>query len=163
MAHRAAIPTARRRELIGAILVLACSACTPQAQLLMSLIPDGTIPVLLGQFERIEDKNRRHISELEQRRDWDGLVQFAEENIKLDRANSDWWIVAGYAHAQKGDRKRASEAYAEAVRITPDDMLAWNLLAQSYRLSGQSERAVQTAIRALNVNRETPETWFVLG
>jgi tetratricopeptide (TPR) repeat protein len=49
------------------------------------------------------------------------------------------------------------------VRLTPDDLLGWNLLTQSYRLTGQPERAIQTANRALNVSRDAPETWYLLG
>jgi tetratricopeptide (TPR) repeat protein len=164
MRYRPAIPGALDRRLIAAILAVACSACTPQtAQILWSLIPDGTVPVLLSHFDRVEDVNRKRISEFEQRRDWDGLAKFAEDNIKVDKTNSNWWIVAGYAYAQKGDRKRATEYYAEVVRLTPDDLLGWNLLTQSYRLTGQPERAIQTANRALNVSRDAPETWYLLG
>jgi len=151
------------RRLLAALFAVACSACTPQAQILMSLIPDGTVPVLLSHFDKIEDANRKRVSDFEQRRDWSGLAKFAEDNIKLDKANSDWWIVAGYAYAQLGDRKRATECYAEVVRLTPDDMLGWSLLTQSYRLTGQPERAVQTATRALNVRRDSAEIWYLLG
>jgi len=151
------------RALLGAILALACLGCTPPQQLLMSLLPDGTIPVFLSNFQRVDDTNRRRIAEFEQRRDWDGLAHFAEENVKLDKTNSDWWIVAGYAYSQGGKRKQAIASYNEAVRITPEDALGWNLLANSYRLDGQPERALQVVARALNVNRETPATWTLQG
>src|SRR5262245_18260075 len=95
------------RVLLAAILSLAWLGCTPQQQLLMSLLPDGTIPVFLSNFAQVDDTNRRRIAEFEQRRDWDGLAHFAEENVKLDKANSDWWVVAGYAYSQRGKRKQA--------------------------------------------------------
>src|SRR5262245_25616758 len=151
------------RPVLAVALVITCTGCTPQAQLLMSLLPDGTIPVFLSNFSRVADTNRRRISEFEQRRDWDGLARFAEENVKLDRMNSDWWIVAGYAYSQGGKRKEAIACYSEAVRITPEDALGWNLLANSYRLDGQPERALQVVNRALNVNRDTPATWTLQG
>jgi tetratricopeptide (TPR) repeat protein len=146
-----------------AILAIALAACTPQQQLLFGLLPDGTIPALLSHFERMEDTNRRRVIELEQRKDWDGLVKFAEENIAKDKLNSDWWIVAGYAHSQADRLKRAIECYAEAVRLSPDEMMAWNLLAQTYRSAGQPDRALQIANRALNVNNRSPGTWFLVG
>ena len=150
--------------MLGAAVALAAlAACTPQQQLLMSLLPDGTIPVLLSHFQQVDDTNRRRVLEFEQRRDWDGLAAFAEENIKLDKLNSDWWLVAGYAYSQGGQRKRAIASYTEVVRISPEDALGWNLLAQSYRLDGQPERALQIVNRALNVNRETPSTWILLA
>jgi tetratricopeptide (TPR) repeat protein len=151
------------RRLVAAIALVALGACTPQAQLLMSLIPDGTIPMLLSHFERVDDTNRRRISEFEQRRAWAGLARFAEENLKVDKSNSDWWTIAGYAYSQAGQRKRATACYTEVVRLSPEDALGWNLLAQSYRLDGQPERALQIVNRALNVNRETPPTWILLG
>lgn len=151
------------RRLIAAIALVVFGACTPQQQLLMSLIPDGTIPMLLSHFEQVSDTNRRRISEFEQRRDWDGLARFAEENLKIDKSNSDWWTIAGYAYSQAGQRKQATACYAEVVRLSPEDALGWNLLAQSYRRDGQPERALQIVNRALNVNRETPPTWILLG
>jgi tetratricopeptide (TPR) repeat protein len=160
MSARAAVIA---RRLAAAIALVALGACTPQTQLLMSLIPDGTIPMLLSHFERVDDTNRRRISEFEQRRDWDGLARFAEENLKVDQSNSDWWTVAGYAYSQAGQRKRATACYSEVVRLSPEDQLGWNLLAQSYRLDGQPERALQIVNRALNVNKETPPTWILLG
>ena len=66
------------RHLIAAALVVACAACTPAQTLLMSLVPDGTIPVLLSHFESVSDINRKRISELEQRKDWDALAKLAD-------------------------------------------------------------------------------------
>jgi len=154
---------ALKRFLLAAVLAISCGACTPQQQLLMSLLPDGTIPVFLSNFQQVGDTNRRRIAEFEQRRDWDGLVRFAEENVKLDKTNSDWWIVSGYAYSQAGKRREAIASYGEAIRITPEDALAWNLLANSYRLDGQPERALQVVDRALNINRNTPATWILQG
>ena len=151
------------RILAAATIAIACASCTPQQQLLLGLLPDGTIPVFLSNFQQVDDTNRRRIAEFEQRRDWDGLARFAEENVKLDKSNSDWWIVAGYAYSQGGKRKQAIACYSEAVRITPEDALGWNLLANSYRLDAQPERALQIVNRALNVSRETPATWVLQG
>lgn len=151
------------RRVVAAAFAALCAGCTPQQQLLMSLLPDGTIPVLLSHFEKVDDTNRRRIAEFEQRRDWEGLARFAEENVKQDRLNGDWWIVAGYAYSQAGQRKRAIECYNEVVRLVPEDALGWNLLAQSYRFDRQPERALQVVNRALNVSRETPPTWILQG
>ena len=146
-----------------ALLAGACGGCTPQQQLIMSLLPDGTIPVLLSHFERVDDSNRRRIVELEQRRDWAGLARFAEENLKHNKSNPDWWLVAGYAYSQDGDRRRAVECYREVVRLSPEDEVGWSLLAQAYRRSGQPERALQVVDRALNVRRDVAPTWFLQG
>ena len=49
------------------------------------------------------------------------------------------------------------------MRLSPEDALGWNLLANSYRLDGQPERALQIVNRALNVSREIPATWMLQG
>ncbi|MBI1964788.1 MAG: tetratricopeptide repeat protein [Betaproteobacteria bacterium] len=155
-----------RRAILTGGLVLALSAlagCTPQAALVSSLLPDGTVSTLLSHLEREEDGNRRKVVELEGRRDWDGLAKFAEEHLAKDRHNADWWFVAGYAHTQAGRHSRAVESYDELLRLAPDDMLVWNLLAQSYRAAGRPQRAVQTLNNALRLRQEAPESWFLLG
>ena len=145
------------------LALLALSACTPQTAALVAALPDGTIPILLSHLQGMEQGNRKRVAELEARRDWDGLTKLAEENLALDRNSSDWWTVAGYAHSQAGRHQRASERYSEVVRLAPDDMLGWSLLAQSYRDAKQPLRAVQTLNNAHLVRQGTAETWFLLG
>jgi|SRR6185503_3060942 len=147
----------------AALVIVACGACTPQQQLLFSLIPDGTFPTLLSHFERLEDANRRRIADFERRKDWEGLAKFAEENVQSDQTNSDWWLVAGYAYSQLKQRERAIRCYVEVVRLSPDDMFGWNALIEEYRAAGQTERAMQIANRALNVRTDVPETWYLVG
>jgi predicted Zn-dependent protease len=154
----------RRAGALGAVLVLAAlAACTPHTAALFSLVPDGTVPILLSHFQGMDESNRARIAELESRKDWDGLAKLAEENLALDRHNSDWWTVAGYAHSQAGRHPRASECYSEVVRLVPDEMLGWTLLAQSYRDAKQPLRAVQTLNNAHRVRQGTVESWFLLG
>lgn len=160
------LPRPLARLLCGAGLGLALAAltaCTPQGALLMSVLPDGTVPVLLGHLQGVDDGNRRRIVEFEQRGDWDALSKLAEDNLARDRWNADWWLVAGYAYSQLGRHQRAVECYGEMVRLAPDDMLGWNLLAQSYRAAGQPQRAVQTLNNAVLVHKDVPATWFLLG
>jgi tetratricopeptide (TPR) repeat protein len=154
------------RWLRGASLglaLLALPACTPPAAVLFSLVPDGTIPILLSHMQGMEESNQKRVAELEARKDWEGLTKLAEENLARDRNSSEWWIVAGYAHSQAGRYQRASECYSEVVRLAPDDMLGWSLLAQSYRDAKQPLRAVQTLNNAHRVRQGTAETWFLLG
>ncbi|MGH8662155.1 MAG: tetratricopeptide repeat protein [Burkholderiales bacterium] len=145
------------------LALLALAACTPQAAAILSVLPDGTVPVLLSHLEGMEEGNRKRVADLEARRDWDGLAKLAEDNLSRDRNNSDWWTVAGYAHSQAGRHPRAIQCYSEVVRLAPDEMLGWNLLAQSYRAAKQPARAVQTLNNALRVRTDAAETWYLLG
>lgn len=142
---------------------LAAAGCTPQAALVASLLPDGTVPVLLAHLERLDDTNRRRIVSLEQRRDWEGLARFAEDNLGRDAHSAEWWLVAGYAYSQAGQRARAIECYAEAVRLAPDEILGWNLLAHAQRAHGQPLQAVRTLENALLVRRDSAVTHYLLG
>jgi tetratricopeptide (TPR) repeat protein len=152
------------RKTIGLLAVLlALTACTPQTQLLMALIPDGTVSMMLSHLEGVSDVNRQRLADFEQRRDWAGLARFAEENIALDKTNAGWWTVAGYAYSRLERYPRAIECYAETVRLAPDDITGWHLLAQAYRSAGQPERAVQTLLNALNVRQDSPVTFYLLG
>jgi tetratricopeptide (TPR) repeat protein len=146
------------------LALLALIACTPQTAALLSVLPESTVPILLSNLQAMEDDtNRQRIAGLEARKDWDGMVKVAEENLAKDRNNTDWWTVAGYAHSQAGRHLRAIECYSEVVRRSPDEMLGWSLLAQSYRDAKQPARAVQTLSNAHLVRKGTAETWFLLG
>lgn len=151
------------RSAIAGIALAALAGCTPQAALLASVIPDGTVSVLLSHLESMEQGNLKRVAELESRKDWDGLARFADENLAKDTHNADWWFVAGYAHSQAGRHARAIQCYGEVVRLVPDDMLSWSQLAQAYRDARQPLRAVHTLNQAHLVRKGTPLTYFMLG
>ena len=142
----------------------ALAGCTPHTALLSSLVPEGTVPILLSHLEGgMEQDNLKRVAELESRKDWDGLVKFAEENLAKEPNNSDWWYVAGYAHTQAGRHERAIQCYSQMVRLVPDDMLGWYELAQAYRDAKQPLHAIQTLNQAHLVRKGTPQTYFMLG
>ena len=155
--------TGMLRALGVGLALTALSACTPQAALISSLIPDGTMAVLLSHLQKEEEGNRRRILEMAERKDWDGIAKFADENLAKDRNNPDWWFVAGYAHSEAGRNQRAIECFSEMVRLAPDDMLGSDALAQSYRNAKQPLRAVQTLNNALRANKGTAASYFLLG
>ena len=111
----------------------------------------------------MSDENRKRVAELEQAGRWDELARFAEQNLAKDRGNADWWLVAGYARSQLGQHREAADAYGEAVRLEPDNIAAWNLLAQAYRAAGEPRRAVNALNNALTATRDSPVTFFLLG
>lgn len=151
------------RSALLLVTAVALGACTPAGQVLFSLIPDGTIPILLSNFERESDANRRRVAELERSGDWAGLAKFAEENLEKHRANGSWWLVAGYAYSRQKNHARAIECFRELVRLEPDAADGWNLLAQEHRLAGDSRRAVTVLTQALTALRDAPVTLYLLG
>ena len=155
------VPAARR--LIAIALCGWLAACTPQAAVLMSMLPAGTASVLMSHLERVEDTNRTKVAELEARGDWEGLLRLADENLAKDASITDWWMVAGYANTRLERHERAAECYGQVVRLEPDEPAGWHLLAQSYREMKQPQRAVAVLGRALLVLRDSPVTHFMLG
>lgn len=144
-------------------LTLIASACTPKAALLSALLPQNTVNIMLGNLERVPDENRKRVAELEQAGRWIELASFAEAELSKDRANADWWLIAGYAHSRMLQHKRAAEAYNEVVRLEPDNGAGWHLLAQSYRAVGEPARAVRVLENARYALRESPLTLYLLG
>lgn len=163
--NRRATPTAQHLRIaaLGLALLSVITACTPYTAALFSAVPDGTTSNFLNQLEGVEESNRKRVIELDKRKDWDGLVKFAEENLAKDRNSAAWWTVAGYANSKAGRYEDAIRCYSETVRIAPDDMQGWNLLAQAYRDAKQPARAVQTLNNALLVRKGSAETWLLLG
>ena len=151
------------RTLVAALALSVLTGCTPQAMLISSLLPDGTTSILLSHLQQEEEGNRKLVVALEGRKDWDGLVKLAEENLARDRRSAGWWFVEGYAHTQAGRHARAVECYREMAELTPDDISGWELLAQAYLSAGQPQRAVQTLNNALRVRNDSTPTWLLLG
>ena len=110
------------RAISVVLALLALAGCTPQMALLHSLLPDGTTSILLSHLQGEEEGNRRRIMEMESRKDWDGLVKLAEENLAKDKKNIGWWMVAGHANTQLGRHQRAiqfrHEMMARAASLT---------------------------------------------
>lgn len=146
-----------------AALCVATTGCTTPAQLAMSLIPDGTLSVLLSHFEREATTNRRRVAELEQKGDWSGLAKFAEENLVKDRRNAAWWLVAGYAYSQQKMHPQAIAAFSEMVQLDPNAPDGWNLLAQEHRQARDPRRALVVLDNALMAIRDSPSTLVLLG
>lgn len=151
-------------HLIAALAcVLLASACTPKGMLLSALLPQNTVNIVLGNLERVPDENRRRVAELEKAGRWPELASLAEAELSKDRANADWWLIAGYANSRSGKHHRAAEAYNEVVRLEPDNAAGWHLLAQSHRAAGEPERAVRVLERARYALRDSPLTPYLLG
>ncbi|HKY01412.1 MAG TPA: tetratricopeptide repeat protein [Burkholderiales bacterium] len=153
-----------RRVFIAGLLGATLSAClSPTANLLLSLIPDGTFSALLGNMKGVDTPTSDKLAELGQKEDWQGIAALAQENINKDPTHSDWWIIYGYSQVRLNQLVRANQAFAEAVRLAPDDIDGWNLYAESFRAMGQPERAIRTLNNALSVTRDSPMSYFVYG
>ncbi|MGH8641126.1 MAG: hypothetical protein ACRET6_05415 [Burkholderiales bacterium] len=153
-----------RPRLAGVVLVVsilgACAAPEPYTE---GKLRDGTVSVLLTHLKKLGEGEQKRIADLEYGKQWNALAQLAEAQIAVNRHNADWWFVAGYAYSMAGQHGLAVERFTERVRLAPDDMVGWNLLAQAQRDAGQPLRAVQTLTNAHVVRPGTPATYYLLG
>jgi len=108
-------------------------------------------------------EEQEYIAELNRKRDWAGLLHYAEERQRRDPEGSDWGVIAGYAWLRTGDYARAISALSRVIQRNPEDIGAWNLLGESQRLARQPGRAAQTLERASTVGRSSYVTFFLLG
>jgi len=118
---------------------------------------------LLNNMRTVDQPNQDTLAGFEAKRDWDGMIAFAQKNLKVDPASSDWWTVLGYAYSQKAEYEKAASAFTEVVRYSPDQVEGYNLLAEAYRMMGQYERAIRTLDRSLRVSDDSSVTYFLLG
>jgi tetratricopeptide (TPR) repeat protein len=162
MRHATLIDFLRPRFAVAVLVASLLGACAP-APYTEGKLADGTTSVLLTHLKSLGESNQKVIAGLESAKDWDGLARAAEAAIKLDPHNADWWFVAGYAYSKSGRYGLAVQRFSERVRLAPDDMLGWNMLAQSYRDADQPLRAVQTLTNAHVVRPGTPATYYLLG
>lgn len=105
----------------------------------------------------------REVLELEKKQDWKSLVRLAQERLRHDPDNPNWEVVAGYGLLQSHDYPQASAAFTRATRRSPEDVDAWNLLGESFRLSRDSARAIRTLEHAATISRTSHVTYFLLG
>ncbi len=139
------------------IVMLALGACTA-----LSLISTG-VNVASKLSGHADDANVRRISELEAKNDWPGILKLAQGKLQRDGNSHDWWLIAGFANTQMGQHVQAIPFYQTAIRLSPDDIYTWNLLAQSYRTINEPERAIRTIEQALLIKSDSAMSFFLLG
>jgi predicted Zn-dependent protease len=106
---------------------------------------------------------RKLITELNKKKDWAGLLRFAQGKQRQDPAGSDWGVIGGYALFRQGDYQKAISVLTPIVQSNPEDIGAWNLLGEAQRRVGQPGQAVRTLERASAVGRTSFVTFFFLG
>lgn len=121
------------------------------------------LQALMNNMKTVDAPNQEKLAELEAKKDWDGMIAFADQNLKVDPASPDWWMVKGYAYTQLARYEDAAAAFTKVVQYSPDQIDGYNLLAESYRVMGKPELAIRTLDRALRVNQESATTYFLIG
>lgn len=121
------------------------------------------LQALVDNMKTVDEPNQAKLAELEAKKDWEGMVAFAQENLKVDATSADWWMVAGFAYTQLARYEDAASAFQKVVQYSPDQIDGYNMLAEAYRVQGKPEEAIRTLDRALRVNQESATTYFLIG
>jgi tetratricopeptide (TPR) repeat protein len=142
-----------------------CIPLSPQATLVLEALNLMTpaLQTLMNNMKSVDEPNRKKLAELEAKKDWDGMIAFAQQNLKVDAMNADWWTVLGYAYTQQARYEDAAAAFQRVVEYSPDEIDGYNLLAEAYRVQGKPAEAIRTLDRALRVNQDSPTTYFLIG
>jgi tetratricopeptide (TPR) repeat protein len=93
---------------------------------------------------------------------FDRVVQFADD----DGIEQEAWINKGAAHAELEEFQAAIDAYREALRTDRDSEHAASAetnLAYALWNSGQSEKALEHAERAVEIDPRFPQGWYNRG
>lgn len=151
-----------RGKFLLALLLLSAtfSGCAALSLIGTGLNVVGGLSQLSG---HAADANLEAIAGFDAQKDWPGMLKMARANLEKDQNNYDWWLIAGYAHTQMGEHEQAITCYQTTIRLSPDDLYPWNLLAQSYRATNQPELAVRTIDRALLIKDGSAATYFLLA
>ena len=124
-------------------------------------VDDPLAWALYGRGTTYEERDQ--ISELNRKRDWDGLLRLALAFMRQDPGSSDGGALAGYAWLRLGDYPSAVASLSQVVKQNPEDVSAWNLLGEAQRRAGQPGQAARTLEHASVVGRTSYVTFFFLG
>lgn len=142
-----------------------CIPLSPQAAMAMEVFKLMTpaLAALMSNMKTVDEPNQAKLAELEAKKDWEGMVAFAQKNLKVDPMSADWWMVVGYAYTQMARYEDAAAAFQKVVQYSPDQIDGYNLLAEAYRVQGKPEEAIRILDRGLRVNQESATTYLLIG
>lgn len=127
------------------------AAAADAAQMGLSLDPDDTELVLdLIRFLQSEGREGKSLSALKRR----AATTPADAGIHTE---------IGQCASRLGDIDTAGAAFRIATEITPAEARAWANLATFYHMSGEAEKAVTAARRAIALDPELFESYFLLS
>ena len=120
-------------------------------------------PMIAAFARNLDSATATRILELEQKRDWPGLLGLAQVQLQREPGRADWWFLQGYALARQGQHDAAIASYRQATRISPEDEGAWLALGQSQIELGRTEDAIRTLRQVLRYRPESAQAYLALA
>ncbi len=144
-----------RKAGVVACLVV-CGGCAQVA--LVSVTP--MIAALARHFDRA---TADRIVELEQKKNWDGMLELAQAQLQREPERAEWWVLQGYAQERLGQPAAAVLSYQQATRLSPEDEGAWLALGRSESALARPEQAIQAYRQALRYRPESAQAYLALA
>ena len=105
----------------------------------------------------------KHAVDLEDRKNWKGMLSWCQKWAKNDPDNFKAWFGLGAAYANIDKHDDAIEAYLRAISIDPEKANAWYNLGYSYFRLNFYDDAVEAYSQALRIDPEMASAWYNLG
>lgn len=137
----------------GVFLLVACAQVA-----VMSVTP-----MVVAIARHMDQRTATAVAEMDQKQDWAGMLKLAQAQLLREPANSNWWLLHGYALARQGEHAAAVESYQRAARITPEEETAWLALGQSQNELGRSQDAIHSYQQALRYRPESAPAYLALA
>lgn len=101
--------------------------------------------------------------ELENRRDWQSLLEHSRDWTNVYSDSSVAWYTLGNAYANSGEPADAIHSYRNALSIYPEYADAWSNLGVAYVNNRQFDKAIDAYEQSLKINPESAMVWNNLG
>ena len=98
----------------------------------------------------------------------DAVVKEVRQSQTVDRSvqvvgDAEMYLRLGDAAYESGEHQRAIEHYDEAIRLNPQDAMAFNNRGMAYGRLGQSKRAIQDFNEAIRLNPQYAYFYYLRG
>jgi tetratricopeptide (TPR) repeat protein len=144
------------KRAVGIACLAACGAC--------AAIALNTAPPVAAIFaSRFDQSTASRINELEQKKDWAGMLRLARARLRSEPENADWWFLQGYALARQGHNEAAIESFRQATRLSPEDEGSWLALGDCELQLGRPDDAIREYRQALSYRPESVAAYLALA
>ena len=100
---------------------------------------------------------------LEQKKDWQGMLDWCRKWTKSEPKNAEAWYVLGVTYVHLKRHNDASEAYRQTVRINPKHVHAWYNLGIVYGELKRYNDAIEAYRQTVRINPKHVHAWYKIG
>jgi len=111
----------------------------------------------------VEAPLQEELARRERAGDWAGILALAEAGLAGDPDSLEWLTIRAHALARLARWPAAADAFRRVLAREPHEIEPWLLLAHAERMAGRRADALRTLERSLQVTRESPVAWTMLG